>query len=105
MSDNPNLPFRCPKCGAPKARRPGYCSKCHAEYMRENRPKHSDLPPEARSKATTRAYAREYQKREKLVPQPCADCGSPETEKHHHDYAKPLEVMWLCRKCHLQRHT
>ena len=41
----------------------------------------------------------------KLVPQPCERCGSTEhVHAHHEDYSKPLEVMWLCRRCHGQRH-
>lgn len=35
----------------------------------------------------------------------CADCGTTErVEGHHHDYDKPLEVMWLCRRDHMKRH-
>lgn len=31
---------------------------------------------------------------------PCAVCGELKSEAHHEDYAKPLEVIWLCRKHH-----
>lgn len=39
----------------------------------------------------------------KLVKQSCA-CGNPKSEAHHEDYAKPLEVIWLCRRCHVDLH-
>lgn len=32
----------------------------------------------------------------------CEMCGDPNTEAHHTDYSKPLEVMWLCRKHHME---
>lgn len=37
-------------------------------------------------------------------PDHCFGCGRSASEtrisSHHHDYAKPLEVIWVCAKCH-----
>ena len=35
----------------------------------------------------------------------CAVCGDTETEAHHEDYSKPLDVIWLCSSCHKQVHS
>lgn len=39
-------------------------------------------------------------------PTRCTDCskGAP-LEAHHDDYAKPLDVRWLCRSCHQLAHA
>lgn len=35
----------------------------------------------------------------------CEMCGKQcFTYGHHYDYSKPLEVTWLCRKCHANIH-
>lgn len=39
-----------------------------------------------------------------LSEQPCVKCGADNALKHHEDYSKPLEVVWLCPKCHAARH-
>ncbi len=35
---------------------------------------------------------------------PCEVCEDPESQGHHEDYEKPLVVIWLCRKHHLEKH-
>jgi hypothetical protein len=35
----------------------------------------------------------------------CEACGEPETQAHHEDYTKQLDVKWLCVPCHMQRHN
>lgn len=40
----------------------------------------------------------------RLVQQPCEKCADPDSEAHHDDYDKPLEVRWLCRSCHRTHH-
>jgi ribosomal protein S27AE len=41
----------------------------------------------------------------KLERQPCEVCGAPKVQAHHEDYAKPLDVRWLCRTHHWQEHS
>jgi hypothetical protein len=40
----------------------------------------------------------------KLARGSCEECGSWRTQAHHHDYAKPLDVRWLCDPHHQQLH-
>lgn len=32
---------------------------------------------------------------------PCVVCGDQKSESHHEDYSKPYEIIWLCRKHHI----
>jgi len=40
----------------------------------------------------------------KLIRKPCAVCGNLKVDAHHPDYSRPLEVIWLCRKHHIEIH-
>jgi hypothetical protein len=44
-------------------------------------------------------------KSKKLFREPCEICGNKETHGHHDDYAKPLNVRWLCSEHHRQWHA
>lgn len=37
-----------------------------------------------------------------LVREPCKVCGKGNVEAHHEDYFKPLKVIWLCKKHHIE---
>lgn len=39
-----------------------------------------------------------------VLRQPCIKCGDQKSQAHHHDYDKPLDVIWLCLRCHLAEH-
>ena len=40
----------------------------------------------------------------KIKKKKCLFCKNLNTVAHHHDYSKPLDVMWLCRTCHKKIH-
>lgn len=60
--------------------------------------------PGLREKIRARETARDAIKRGKMTRRPCVECGAPETEAHHEDYSRPLDVTFLCRACHLALH-
>jgi hypothetical protein len=46
-----------------------------------------------------------------VKPAKCEQCGTePGTNRddclhgHHTDYRRPLDVTWLCRGCHMEKH-
>ena len=39
-------------------------------------------------------------------PGACSVCrAETKVEAHHEDYDKPLDVIWMCRKCHVALHV
>lgn len=40
----------------------------------------------------------------KLIKKECS-CGKKRVEAHHEYYSKPLDIIWLCRSCHIKKHT
>jgi hypothetical protein len=39
----------------------------------------------------------------RLIKKPCIYCNSEKVQAHHHDYSKPLDVIWVCFTCHRER--
>jgi hypothetical protein len=80
------------------------CLTCQREYNREYRKDYTPSIP-YQKKQKSRTLANNGLKRGKLIRKPCEKCGDSKAEMHHEDYDRPLEVIWLCRKCHLDLHT
>ena len=40
----------------------------------------------------------------KVTRKPCEQCGNINVEGHHKDYSKQLEVVWLCKRHHMEAH-
>ena len=40
----------------------------------------------------------------KITREPCESCGAAIAQAHHDDYAKPLDIRWLCPTCHTEWH-
>ncbi len=74
------------------------CHRCH-DFCRRARPA-DEL---AYVKRRARKLAGNAVRAGTLIPQPCEVCGDP-SEMHHPDYARPLDVRWLCGVHHHETH-
>lgn len=104
----------------------GKCKECNKRDVRENYEKRREQylaydkrryreRPERRAgieasktkhpgKEKARIQLRSAVSSGRIVKQPCETCGNVRVDGHHDDYAKPLEVRWLCRKHHMEWH-
>lgn len=60
--------------------------------------------PENKVKALARGKLKYAIKTGKVARGVCERCGAQDTHGHHHDYSKPLDVIWLCAPCHGLEH-
>jgi hypothetical protein len=67
--------------------------KKKAEYLRGHR---SRNPQKAFARSAVSNAIRDG----RLVKGACEVCGDPNTQAHHDDYSRPLDVRWLCFKHH-----
>lgn len=102
-----------------------YCLACNREKQANDRQTkwHKEMRKRYRSSPRgRRAYERYYEKSapkrraqidvmnalnrgDLIKPERCESCGEARRlDGHHDDYAKPLDVRWLCRWCHLAWH-
>lgn len=81
-----------------------YRSRCKNCVNMENRKaviKYQKNNPEKEKvrQTTANAIARGI-----ITRKPCMVCGETRVDAHHHDYSKPLDVLWLCRIHHNDIH-
>lgn len=55
-------------------------------------------------KARARRLVSYHKRTGKLQKLPCERCGNIVSQGHHEDYSKPLDVRWMCFKCHREEH-
>jgi len=69
------------------------------EYLKQYRKNNPE-------KWAAHAAVRNALKTGRLKKSPCEVCGNENSVvAHHHDYSKPLDVIWLCHFHHRQVHT
>jgi len=89
-------------------------SKRRTDYMREYKAQNKEkiaanqkrYREKNKVKASARAKLNYHVVRGKIsVPDHCSFCSdNTKVEAHHPDYTKPLEVEWLCDRCHKITH-
>lgn len=94
-----------------------YCKTCRSKAHKLWREKNRDKYLKSK-KESLKKYKQKYPQRVKavnavsrlikkgtIVRLPCEYCGKSPTEAHHENYDKPFDVIFLCRKHHLERHS
>jgi len=106
------------------------CKECVKDYMKERARKNPAVQAYDRRRSRTdkrrkhlRENAKQWNKQNpdgykahnavnnalrdgKLKKEPCLGCGTiNRVHAHHSDYSKPLDVVWLCAKCHQRMHS
>ena len=91
-------------------------SKRRARYYRNNKihkssnekrvqyRRNAKKTPKGRQRHTAQNIAKKAVQRGKIKKMPCEICGDENVVIHHKDYSKPLEIIFLCRQCHINEH-
>jgi hypothetical protein len=100
------------ECSSPKSTG----ARCHGKPMSGGSCRaHTRWGPEQKAQALARqAVDRAVRDGRLVVPDTCELCGSrpgpgawrtANVYAHHEDYARPLDVIWLCGSCHHRVHA
>lgn len=105
---------------------PGYATRKKAEWLKANpearqakeRRKYDNglkrvgrkrvellTADEKKMRASCRQIWRMAVRRGKVQKRPCVRCSALVADGHHEDYTRPLDVVWLCKVCHVAEHV
>ena len=93
---------RCLTCGTSSLTTRAYCAE-HSKKISDLVSRRNALTVRDPERMRARALlAGAIRRGEIHRPAVCSRCGvsDPKINGHHHDYAKPLDVTWLCYSCH-----
>ena len=82
-----------------------YYKQAHVKQRRATYMRDYTKLPHRKIKEMARWLINRAKQAGRITQQPCAECGTQQTEGHHLDYNKPLLVVWLCRDCHRAEHA
>lgn len=97
-------------------KRAKYAANREKEIERKKKYRQTDAGKAATKKSLQNAYIRDKHKilarqavqkavkSGRLSRQPCEVCGNTTVDAHHSDYAKKLDVSWLCETHHYELH-
>ena len=114
--------FKCDNCDKDgkikpsdfKRKKNKFCSrKCYSLFRKhkmtkeqQNSYKNGGLPEEEKKlRIKARSDLNHAVRDGKIKRLPCKACGNIKSQGHHHNYNKPLDVDWLCFKCHREEHN
>lgn len=104
------------KCEAPEEKRKRYekFKENNPDYWKDYYSQNREIRLEANKRfwknnpdryESYKAYKRGLGNGTIVRAQACMMCGLKcKTIGHHHDYSKPLEVIWVCHECHMSIH-
>jgi hypothetical protein len=102
------------------------CTKLDAKENRKNNPRVREYDRERSKFSERKEYVLETQRKRrrknpekyianlkvhraiisgKMIKLPCSICGNKNSQAHHEDYNKPLNIIWLCQTHHDIRHS
>ena len=114
MDHHRRIPAICSRCGANFMARVddirrgfGHCCsrKCAVAEIRSHAV--INTPPASQAeKQRAHGLVNMRQRRGTIiVPNCCQKCGTTgRLDKHHDDYSRPGDVIFLCRSCHMKQH-